>query len=597
MHKLLAVQIDDKVAFIRDYMNAGNAASASKFDANANVTCKNLATLEAELNKDISIQVNRRIIVDKLRELFNQETADEYLRQIEQHEIYVHDETSLKPYCASVSLYPFILNGLKSLGGESAAPQHLDSFCGSFINLVFALSSHFAGAIATVEFLMYFDSFARRDFGDKYLESEANHIRKKFEQIVYSINQPAAARGYQSAFWNISIYDKHYFSHMFGHFYFPDGSQPDWDSVESLQRFFMHWLNEERSKAILTFPVVTAALLVNDSGARDPEFAQFCADELSQGNAFFIYASPNADSLSSCCRLRNEISDMSFSYTLGAGGVSTGSVNVITINMNRLIQDQRNLVEELEKIYKYQMAHDALMRTYKEAGLLPVYDSGYISLEKQYLTIGLNGLLEAAEFMGIDPGNNSEYISFVQKNLKVIYDSNRMATQKYGRLFNTELVPAENLGVKNAQWDRKDGYFVPRDCYNSYLYPVESDSVNALDKFILHGDQTCRYLDGGSALHLNLQEYLSPKQYLELIRIAARTGCNYFCTNVLITICNDCEYTHKHTRSSCIKCGSDNVDHATRIIGYLKRIRSFSTARQKEHEKRAYGRLQQRVSG
>jgi ribonucleoside-triphosphate reductase len=591
MLKLSLPQIQNKVAFIHSYMSPENAASSSRFDANANVTSKNLATLEAELHKDISIQLNRHLISQKIRELFDEETAAEYLRQIEDHEIYVHDETSLKPYCASVSLYPFLLHGLRPLGGESSAPQHLDSFCGSFINLVFALSSHFAGAIATVEFLMYFDHFAQKSLGVDYLRESPQIVRRKFEQIVYSINQPASARGYQSVFWNISIYDQHYFSHMFGDFYYPDGTQPSWESVERLQRFFMGWLNEERTRAVLTFPVVTAAMLIDETGPRDLEFARFCSQELSEGNSFFIYTSPRADSLSSCCRLRNEINDLTFSYTLGAGGVATGSINVITINMNRLIQDGRDLATEVQKIYRYQMAHDALIREYQKTGLLPVYDAGFIRLEKQYLTIGLNGLLEAAEAQGLTPGRNDAYIQFIQKHLKVIYDENRKASKTYGRLFNTELVPAENLGVKNAQWDRKDGYFVPRDCYNSYLYPVESEQVNAIDKFILHGQETCQYLDGGSALHLNLEEYLSAAQYMDLLRVAARTGCNYFCTNILITLCNECGHTDKRTHRSCVRCGSGNVDHATRVIGYLKRVKSFSKARQKEHAERFYGQV------
>ncbi len=591
MLRLSMPQLQNKVSFIQTYMSLENAASSSRFDANANVTSKNLATLEAELHKDVSIQLNRHLISNKIREMFDDETAREYIRQIEDHEIYVHDETSLKPYCASVSLYPFLLHGLKQLGGESSAPQHLDSFCGSFINLVFALSSHFAGAIATVEFLMYFDHFACKSLGENYLADCPQVIRRKFEQIVYSINQPASARGYQSVFWNISLYDRHYFSHMFGNFYYPDGSQPCWQSVERLQRFFMSWLNEERTRAILTFPVVTAAMLVDEAGPRDEEFARFCSQELSEGNSFFIYTSARADSLSSCCRLRNEISDLSFSYTLGAGGVATGSINVITININRLVQDRRDLACELQKIYRYQMAHDAVIRDYNKAGLLPVYDAGFISLSKQYLTIGLNGLVEAAESLGIRPERSHAYIKFIQSHLQIIYDENRKASKLYGRLFNTELVPAENLGVKNAQWDRKDGYFVPRDCYNSYLYPVEADSINAVDKFILHGRETCQYLDGGSALHLNLEEYLSEGQYLELIRIAARTGCNYFCTNILITLCNECGHTDKRTHRACVRCGSQDVDHATRVIGYLKRVKSFSKARQKEHEQRFYGSL------
>ena len=530
-------------------------------------------------------------------------------------------------------MYPFLLNGLTQLGGESKAPKNLSSFCGSFINLVFAISSQFAGAVATVEFITYFDYFARKEYGDDYMDRldevicehkennsdtsvittnpSNNYVVYKTEtigtrlagylqQIVYTINQPAAARNYQSVFWNISIYDQYYFQSMFADFVFPSTNEngefdkPSWESVKKLQVFFLKWFNEERKKALLTFPVVTCALLTDkESGTcKDEEFTNMISKELSEGNSFFMYLSENADSLASCCRLRNEITDKTFSYTLGAGGVATGSINVITINMNRLIQDKRDLRTELDKIHKYQVAYRAIVEDFLEAKLLPVYDAGFITLDKQFLTIGINGMVEAAESQGIQVGYNPEYVKFVQDNLKIIYNANREASKKYGYKFNTEFVPAENLGVKNAKWDRKDGYKIPegRDCYNSYFYVVEDDSINPMDKFLLHGRELVDYLDGGSALHLNLDEALTQEGYRKLINVAAKTGCNYFCINVRITICNEpnCQHIDKRTLYRCSKCGSDNVDHATRVIGYLKRVSSFSKGRRKEHAMRYY---------
>jgi ribonucleoside-triphosphate reductase (formate) len=586
--KLTEEQLQTKVDFIQQYMNAQNAATASVVDANANVTDKNIATLEAELNKDVNIQVNRRLMYLKIKELFGQDLANEYLRQIDKHEIYVHDETSLKPYCASISMYPFLLDGLTKLSGESRAPEHLESFCGCFVNLVFAVSSQFAGALATVEFLMYFDYFARKDYGPDYLTTNPDTVMNHLQHCVYAINQPAAARGYQSVFWNISLYDKYYFESMFGDFVFPDLTAPDWKSLKGLQRYFMKWFNRERTKAVLTFPVVTAAMLIKDGKPADEEFADFCAGELAQGNSFFIYQSERADSLASCCRLRNEISDHTFSYSLGAGGVSTGSINVITINLNRLVQDKRDIRAEVRKVHQYQVAYRTLMQEYKDAGMLPVYKAGLIQLEKQFLTIGVNGMVEAAESLGIEVGNNSFYQEFVESCLKPIYEENRNAQKKYGYLFNTEFVPAENLGPKNANWDRKDGYFVPRDCYNSYFYPVENEQINALDKFILHGKEYNQYLDGGSALHLNLEEYPNKDGFRKLLNVAAVAGCNYFCFNVKVTVCRDCGYIDKRTMFKCNQCGSGNVDHATRVIGYLKRVSSFSNARQEEEGLRFY---------
>lgn len=589
MIRLQPNQLDAKIASFNAYLNANNAADGSVMDPNANVTQKNIATAEAELMKDFFVQVNRGLVKNKIAELFDAALAAEYERQIEQHEIYVHDETSLKPYCVSVTMYPFLLDGLTKLGGESKAPRHLESFCGAFVNLVFAISAQFAGAVATVEFLTYFDYFARRDYGDDYLNEHAHAINNHLQHVVYAINQPAAARGYQSVFWNISLFDRDYFNTMFEFFVFPDGSKPDADSVRRLQGHFLAWFNEERRQAILTFPVVTAAMLTREGAPADPGFAELCAEQMSRGNSFFIYMSDTPDSLASCCRLRNEVTDHTFSYTLGAGGVATGSVNVITLNMNRLEQDGRDLLTEIGKIQRYQVAYRRLMEDFLARGILTVYDAGFISLDKQFLTIGINGMVEAAEYRGIVPGNNPGYQAFVSERLKLIYDANRAARQEYGYLFNTEFVPAENLGVKNARWDRADGYQVPRECYNSYFYVVEDEQhTQVLDKFVLHGKSLVQYLDGGSALHLNLDEHLSRDSYLQLYRIAAMTGCHYFTVNVRTSICNACGHIDKHTLWQCPGCGSEDIDHATRVIGYLKRVSAFSAGRRAEHGRRFY---------
>lgn len=590
MVRLTKDQVSRKLDFIKHYLKNHNAADASKMDANANVTTKNVATLETEINKDINIQINRKMVFDKIQELFGIELAAEYVRQIESHEIYVHDETSIKPYCVSITMYPLLLEGMKKLGGESAAPRHLNSFCGTFINFVFAVSSQFAGAVATVEFLTYFDHFARLDYGPDYLKTHTAEIKAALQQVVYSVNQPAAARGYQSVFWNISLYDKYYFSAMFENFVFPDGDVPQWKSVDNLQRYFLSWFNQEREKALLTFPVVTAALLTENEKVKDRAYSDLLSKELSEGNSFFMYLSDSPDSLASCCRLRNEIKDNTFSYSLGAGGVATGSINVITLNMNRLIQQGRDLKEQIIKLQKYQIGYRKIIEEFQAAGLLTVYDSGFISLDKQYLTIGINGMVEAAEFLGLEISNNPEYKDFVASNLKVIYDQNKIAHKETGFMFNTEFVPAENLGVKNSQWDRKDGYEVSRECYNSYFYIVEDENINFMDKFQLHGREMIQYLDGGSALHLNLEEALTEKQFALLIDYAAMSGCNYFCTNVKVTVCNECEFINKRTLDHCSKCGSENIDYATRIIGYLKRITSFSKARRVEHDLRQYHR-------
>ena len=580
---------NEKINFIKNYLNAKNAADGSKYDSNANVTNKNICTLQNELFKKDLIDINRTLMHDKITSIYDKELADEYIRQLEDHEIYAHDEPSLSPYCTSITMYPLLIDGLTKLGGESKAPKNLASFCGTFVNMVFAISSQFAGAVATVEFLAYFDYFARKDYGENYLKTHKKTIDAHLQQVVYSINQPAAARSYQSVFWNISIYDENYFNSLMGDFVFPDSFEKcKWETIKELQSYFLSWFNKERERAVLTFPVVTAAMLTKDGKPEDNEFANMCAKELSEGNSFFMYLSDSADSLASCCRLRNEFTDNTFSYTLGAGGVATGSSNVITINMNRLIQDNRDLKTEVRKIHKYQIAHRKILEDFQESGMLPVYDAGFISFSKQFLTLGINGMVEAAEYKGINVGNNKNYKDFCNKYLKIIFDENKEAKKETGYMFNTEFVPAENLGVKNAKWDREDGYYVPRDCYNSYFYVVEDESINHLDKFVLHGKEATQYLDGGSALHLNLEEKLTHKNFYNLICVAAQTGCNYFCTNIKITICNDCKHIDKKTLKECSSCHSPNIDYGTRVIGYLKRVSAFSSPRQKEHDLRHY---------
>ena len=597
-----------KLRFLVDYCNAANAATGSKFDSNANVENKNLATLIGEIPKGDFIRLNRRLLCDRLKEMYGKEDADRYLDLLNHHFIYKNDETSLANYCASITMYPWLLNGTKSIGGNSSAPTNLKSFCGGFINMVFIVSSMLSGAIATVEFLMYMSHFLEKEYGENYhlraeevVDLSQRHrtldkvITDCFEQIVYSINQPTGARNFQSVFWNISYYDRPYFESLFGEFIFPDGSRPHWEPLSWLQKRFMNWFNAERTKTVLTFPVETMALLCKDGDVIDKEYGDFTAEMYAKGRSFFTYMSDNADSLASCCRLRNEIQDNGFSYSLGAGGVSTGSKSVLTVNINRCVQqatrEGRDYVEYLDSIidlmHKVQMAYNANLDWMRERGLLPLFDAGYINIKRQYLTIGVNGIVEAAESLGITISDNEEYANFVERILSLIEHYNKKYRTK-DLLFNCEMIPAENVGVKHARWDREDGYYVPRDCYNSYFYVVENKNIDPIEKFRLHGRRYIDHLTGGSALHCNLEEHLSQAQYRHLLRVAAQEGCNYFTFNIPNTLCNSCGHIDKRYLSKCPHCESQDVDYLTRIIGYLKRVSNFSIDRQREAERRYY---------
>ena len=456
--------------FIRDYIAASNAATGSKFDANANVTRKNIVTLGQELYKENNIKQNRYIMKDKIKALYGRSLAGQYIKDLESHVLYKHDESGTPgyPYCVAITMYPFLVDGLIKLGGVSVAPTDLKSFCGEFINLVYSISSQFMGAVATPEFLMYLDYFIRKDYGDDYLDHledvvEMNAKKRTlvkvidnyFQQVVHSMNMPAGNRGYQTVFWNISYFDESYFRGVFGDFRFPDGSEPKWETLSWLQKHFMNWFNEERNRYILTFPVETMALLTDGKDDFiDKEYADFTAEMWSKGHSFFCYISNSPDSLSSCCRLRNSLKDLedkedashnhtTHQYSMGTASVATGSKSVMTINLNRLIQDAvrryfrerrgvslpegkplnssshfydkedlynnyiaKSLTEMTERVHKYQIAFNEIIKDFYKADMLDVYNAGFIDMKKQYLTVGVNGLTEAAEFLGMEISPN-----------------------------------------------------------------------------------------------------------------------------------------------------------------------------------------------
>ena len=638
---------------------------------------------------------------------------------------------------------------------------------------------------AIPELLTYFDYFLRVDYGNDYinhlddlLESWGNRkatLRNKiedlFQQFTYCINQPAGARNYQSPFINIAYFDKYYFESIFENFVFPDGDIPNWESTKELQKLYMQWFNEERTKSELTFPVETANILVDKETHeyKDKEQADFLAYMWSKGHSFFCYQSDSVDALASCCfrgdeiirvrnketkdiiditlkdfcekykdsyscfeilsynkdlreeeytsitgtlikqnefpnlieietyngdvirvtpehillvedknknlieikakdlinsyedyellcsddnskiknikviegncnvydieleknhffyannilthncRLRNEVEKEEFSYTLGAGGIKTGSKKVITLNLNRITQDWYRLNKEREeklplssyiekitnRVHQYLTAWAAKLQDDYDAGLLPLYKAGYIDLDKQFLTVGVNGCIEAAEFLQkvgeedykgieIDPFNEQyrKLSSDILGTIESLNKKHKTPTQK----FNQEFVPAESAASKLYNWDKRDGYWVPknRNSYNSYFYPVESEKISPIERFFYQGYGFADICSGGVALHNNLNEHLTQTQYRMLMDIAVKAGCNYFTYNIPNTVCNDCGHIDKNYLHSCPKCGSSNLDYLTRVIGYLKRVSNFSEARQLEASRRHYSSI------
>lgn len=626
--------IRERIDYMSNYADSDdNAASSSETDPNANVTQKNVASLDGEVYKTKNRIIQRQRMKDELNVLYP-EVAKQYEIDVENHIIYPHDEASvptLKFYCQADSLYPLMTEGVGNIDGVTPSPPNdLQSFSGQITNLTFLLSSQCKGAVAFGEYFIALNYYIIAEFGDKWYEkldcvvtnshckvqrTVRDFIEKAFKQFIYGINQPAGNRSYQSPFTNVSYYDHTYFSSLFGEFYYPDGTKPEWAAVNVLQKMFMKFFNKLRTKQILTFPVETLAMVHDGKDIIDKEYKDFCAEMYAEGHSFFTYISDSADSLASCCRLRNELAENTFSPTSGLTGVMTGSCHVITLNINRIVQDcnkayglKRNggwkentsfirdyLISILDRVYKYHIAYKTMLYEQEEKGMFAACNGGYIHMNKLYSTIGINGLNEAARFLGLKVSNNPEYIKFLQLILGTIKEANKKHSihdSKRPFLFNSEVVPAESLGGKNYRWDKKDGYWVPEDenLYNSYFFDAHDDT-SVLDKMILHGRQTAQYCDGGSACHINLEDHLSKKQYLKLIEFAVKEGTNYFTFNIPNSKCDDCGYITKHPIIECPKCHSHNITWYTRVIGYLRPIKAFGIDRFIEAGKRVYSKL------
>ena len=620
--------IKDKVNFIHNYNDSDSSATnLSNTDDNANSNNKNAATLEGELYKDTSRIVQRSQMKELLAEI-NSPYRDQYIKDLEHHILYQHDESCpiLKPYCSAYTLYPLLVDGTTNIDGtENHAPHHLSSFCGQFQNLIFLLSAQKKGAGAYGEFFNFFSYFCEKEWGKEYYKKEdviitnehclkqktiGQTIDQYFQSVTHYLNQPAGNRGYQSPFTNFNIFDSYYWHTMFDDFCFPDGSKPNWNAVNWLQKRYMKWLNKERAETLLTFPVITVCCLTDDNDVLDKEYKDFITTQWAEGDSFFVYLSKNADSISSCCRLRNEVTDNTFSSTTGLTGVQTGSCNVMTLNLNRIIQDCNRsygikqhggwrentsfikdyLEDILLRVYDYQRAYKTGLYKMDAHGMFPQTKAGYINFDRLYCTIGVNGLNEAARFLGLTVSNNKEYLDFASWVLNVIKQYNKQHSSKKF-MFNLELVPAESLGVKNYNWDKENGYWVPSDenLYNSYIYDAHDDT-SILDKIAMQGGQIAKSIDGGQASHLNLEDNLSKEQYTKLLEYSVKVGNNYITFNVPQTRCDDCGFIAKHPFHVCPKCGSHNTTLWTRIIGYLKPLKSWSESRQQEGSLRMFAK-------
>lgn len=509
--------IRERIDYMKQYSNSNaNASTSSETDSNANVAMKNVANLEGEVYKTTNRIIQRQRMKAKLKELYP-EVAEQYEKDLDSHIIYTHDEAStpvLKYYCCAVTLYPLMTDGVGNVDGVTPTPPNdIQSFSGQITNLAFLLSSQCKGAVAFGDYFVALNYYVVKEFGEHWYDKldvvvTNEHINKKhtisyyilkgMKQFIYGVCQPAGNRSYNSPFTNVSWYDKYYFQAMFGEFYYPDGTQPEWKAIDKLQRMFMQLMREIRLLTPITFPVTTMSLLHNGKEFLDKEYEELCAEEWSKGSSFFCYMNDNPASLASCCRVLNEMSENTFSSTTGMNGVMTGSCNVITINLNRIVQDwyynecvangiklsdvkgnradfgvflafsmkdkeyyaslQKYLEDILDRVYKYHIAYKTMLYEMEGKGMFAASNGNYIYMKKLYSTIGLIGYMEAAGFLGLEINNNEDYKSFLKLIFNTVSEQNKLHSihnKKKPFLMNSEAIPKLSGDVKPLLIDSK----------------------------------------------------------------------------------------------------------------------------------------------
>ncbi len=630
--------VRSRLDYMQDYAdNNENAASSSETDSNSNVAVKNVANLEGEVYKVLNRVVQRQRMKEELHKLYpNSGLAHQYIEDLRHHILYQHDESStpvLKFYCQADSLYPLMTEGVGNIDGVTPTPPNdLESFCGQMRNLVFLLSSQCKGATAYAGYNVALAYYIRTEFGPQWYNkldvvytnehvikqhTIRHRIAKAIKDFIWSINQPAGNRSFNSPFTNISWFDKYYFQAMYGDFYYPDGTKAKWEEIDVLQRMEMKILRELRLITPLTFPVTTTSLLYDEKTKKfkDPEYYKLACEEYAKGGSFFTYMNSNPASLASCCRVLNEMENNTFSSTTGMNGEMTGSCNVMTLNLNRIVQDFCNIAEKkgikysnnntfhaelkkylcniLERVYKYQIAYKTMLYDMEDKGMFAASNGNYIYMKKLYSTIGVIGYMEAAEFLGLKIGYNKEYVEFLKFLLGTIKEQNKLHSiddKKRPFKMNMEAIPGENLGVKLYNWDKADGYVVTegRERYSCYFFNPWDKNISILDKIKLHGGDIAKSIDGGQAAHLNLDAHLSKEQYAKLLQYAANVGCNYFTFNIPMSKCDDCGHVVNAPISKCPKCGSIHITYYTRIIGYLTAVKNWSDPMQKEFTQRVF---------
>lgn len=588
---------DDKLdinEYSKKFFKNKSAVADVSVDANANVSDRSVCSYEYEYPKAIQKLNGIYLIWKKMTDNpnFGIKKANKALELVISGALKIHDlHHIVMPYCYAYDSDCIVQKGLPYINNiKITQPKHVLSYINLHIQFIAYSSNQTAGAVGLPSFFVYLDWFCRKDWGENYLETHAEELGQNLQSFIYSCNYPF--RGSQSSFTNISIFDRYFLNHLFGNTYYPDMSQPNFDSIMNLQKFYARLFVHMSLEQPFTFPVNTANFYRPDDTKeiQDEEFLRFVSDLNCHNGCFNIYSGP-LSAISSCCRLRS-ITDNVKEYTnsFGAGGVQIGSHRVVTINLPRISYISSSKDEYIKILESYVSAAQDILDTHREIvadnierGKLPLYTYGFMNLKKQYSTVGFIGLNEAVEQMG---GNiqNDGGLEFAKQIIDKINAMNQKRTKEDGNIRNCEQIPGESAAVDLAKIDK---ILYPDKCeyklYANQFIPLWTN-VDVTERIRLQAvfDSKC---DGGSIMHANIDSELTKDQMYDLIKYTCKQGVVYWAINMLQVRCKTCNklFIGKFDKSPCHNA---DVEKYIRVVGFLTPISSWLPERREEYEHR-----------
>ena len=575
-------------------------------DANANASNKDIASFRSEKGKSIDKVIAANKIFYEIKKKYGLKTAKEWLETEYTGGFYLHDfpSTTYVPYCYAYDLGRLAREGLFFLNSyNSQPPKHLTTFIDDVIEFISFMSNRSSGAVGIPNILVWTYYFWKRDCETGFIIKDRDYyLRQSFQKLIYRLNQPFM-RIDQSAFVNVSIFDREYYEALFGGLEFPDGTFAiDYvDEFMEHQKIFMEVVSAIRSENMFTFPVLTYSLLYKDGKFVDEEFARWCSDHNCKWNDSNFFVSGDVTTLSNCCRLLSDTSKLKgFINSIGGTALSIGSVKVNTINLVHMFYELGEEVTEKKYLNllkkRTTLCCKALDRVRYiisrniEKGLLPNYCDGGIEMDKQYCTVGILGLYETMEKFGYietDEFGNKFYtekgMDFAGKIFDVLNETKDNFTEEYS--FNIESVPAEQAAVKlcakdNILFDVHDNFIYS----NQWIPLTEKCTINEKIRTSAILDNKC---SGGAIAHINIDNnFPNTDMAWEMLNYIASQGVIYFCYNTKINVCKN---HHGFVDTDiCPECGEKACDTYQRVVGFLTPSKSYSKERFKEFSAREW---------